>query len=153
MTKKGWLDEDVYRTLLENSPIPTADFILIRKCENANREFLLTKRTENPYKGNWFVPGGRILKGERMADAVHRILRRELGITKAGISFIGCLDVWNPPKLGVRWHSIWHFYTAWVNHDAIFRLNNENAATKWFTSINPRWPAPVRKALGMAHFK
>ncbi len=153
MKAKGWLSEEVYRILLKNSPIPTADFILVRKGESEMREFLLTKRTENPYKGRWFVTGGRIFKDERMHVAVRRIMFRELGVSGGEIQFIGCQDVLNPPKLGVYWHSIWHLHIVIVDYDVMFRLNSENAAVKWFTSINPRWPTPVKKALAMAGFK
>ena len=107
--KRGWLSEGVYRTLLESAPVPTADFILIRSS-NGRREFMLSKRTENPYRGTWFVPGGRIFKGERMEDAVRRNCERELGFTPDEPRFVGCLDVWNPPKMGIRWHSIWHLH-------------------------------------------
>lgn len=41
---------------------------------------LLTKRTNEPAKGEWFWPGGRLFKGERPEAAARRIAADELGI-------------------------------------------------------------------------
>lgn len=41
---------------------------------------LLVKRTNEPAKGAWFWPGGRLYKGETFLQAVHRIAKEELGI-------------------------------------------------------------------------
>jgi colanic acid biosynthesis protein WcaH len=47
---------------------------------NSAGEVLLGYRANRPAKNKWFVPGGRIFKGERMMDALVRIARRETGI-------------------------------------------------------------------------
>ena len=43
---------------------------------------LLGWRSNKPAKQYWFVPGGRIFKNERLADAFHRIAKEELGLDK-----------------------------------------------------------------------
>lgn len=40
---------------------------------------VLGKRQNEPAKGAWFVPGGRVHKNERLDEAVHRVARAELG--------------------------------------------------------------------------
>ena len=40
---------------------------------------VLGKRQNEPAKGEWFVPGGTVLKGETLVDAVHRVAQEELG--------------------------------------------------------------------------
>lgn len=40
---------------------------------------MLGLRANRPAQGYWFVPGGRILKDERLGDALVRVVRRELG--------------------------------------------------------------------------
>ena len=37
-------------------------------------------RNNEPAKGFWFVPGGRILKNERVSEAFERIMKEELGL-------------------------------------------------------------------------
>ena len=39
-------------------------------------------RENEPARGTWFVPGGRIRKDERIADAFGRIIRTETGLVK-----------------------------------------------------------------------
>jgi len=41
---------------------------------------LLARRTNEPAKGEWFWPGGRLYKGEELSAAAERIAREELGI-------------------------------------------------------------------------
>ncbi len=40
---------------------------------------VLARRENEPARGEWFVPGGRVHKGERLTDAVQRVARDELG--------------------------------------------------------------------------
>jgi colanic acid biosynthesis protein WcaH len=44
---------------------------------NPQGEVLLGLRANEPAKGSYFVPGGIVLKHERLADAFARILKRE----------------------------------------------------------------------------
>jgi 8-oxo-dGTP diphosphatase len=41
---------------------------------------LIVKRANNPYKGHWSIPGGRVELGETLADAVYREMREETGL-------------------------------------------------------------------------
>jgi len=75
------------------SPLVSIDLVLTREDGSA----LLGRRTNKPAQGFWFVPGGRILKNERLQDALERIVRRELGP--------------NVPTTGWRWLGAYeHFY-------------------------------------------
>ena len=42
---------------------------------------VLAHRTNDPAGGEWFWPGGRLYKGERLDDAAQRIAREELGLS------------------------------------------------------------------------
>jgi colanic acid biosynthesis protein WcaH len=59
------------------TPLVSIDLIL-RDPEGA---VLVGLRTNEPAKGFWFVPGGRIGKDERLADAFARILGVETGLS------------------------------------------------------------------------
>ena len=41
---------------------------------------LIAKRKNEPAKGEWFWPGGRLRKGEPLEHGVRRVAREELGI-------------------------------------------------------------------------
>jgi len=70
-----WIPEEEWATIVRNVPIVSVD-LLVRTPEGV----LLVERTNRPAKGEWFVPGGRVHKGERLVEAVHRVAREELGV-------------------------------------------------------------------------
>ncbi len=41
---------------------------------------LIVKRANDPYKGQWSIPGGRVELGETLAEAVQREMREETGL-------------------------------------------------------------------------
>ncbi|MCU4675019.1 GDP-mannose mannosyl hydrolase [Catenovulum sp. 2E275] len=72
-----FLDKEVFKTVIANAPLISIDLII----ENAQSEFLLGKRINKPAQNYWFVPGGRIYKGETLEAAFSRITKAELGNT------------------------------------------------------------------------
>ena len=63
-------------------PIVCID-LLVRDAEG---RVLLGLRSNPPAAKSWFLPGGRIRKGERLADAFSRLARQELGAVTSGIA-------------------------------------------------------------------
>lgn len=41
---------------------------------------VLARRTNEPARGEWFWPGGRLYKGEGLEDGARRVAREELGL-------------------------------------------------------------------------
>lgn len=72
----GWLDAHTFTTVIASTPLVSIDLLV----ENGKGEFLLGKRLNQPAKGYWFVPGGRVLKNESLNEAFRRITRDELGV-------------------------------------------------------------------------
>jgi colanic acid biosynthesis protein WcaH len=70
-----FLDQATFSTVIESTPLVSIDLVVI----NAQGQALLGLRLNRPAKGNWFVPGGRILKNEALAGAFKRLTRDELG--------------------------------------------------------------------------
>ncbi|MFN8561492.1 MAG: NUDIX domain-containing protein [Anaerolineae bacterium] len=65
----------LYRRILETMPIPCVDIAIV-----ANGAVLLVRRNDAPAIGQWWLPGGRVYKGEMMKDAAIRKAREEVGI-------------------------------------------------------------------------
>lgn len=65
----------LYRQILETMPIPCVDIAVV-----ANGAVLLVLRGDAPAVGQWWLPGGRVLKGEMMKDTAVRKAREEVGI-------------------------------------------------------------------------
>ncbi|MCA2003846.1 MAG: NUDIX hydrolase [Candidatus Nitrosotenuis sp.] len=53
---------------------------------------LLTKRTRNPYRGYWHLPGSIIHRGEKITDVVRRSAKEELGLTVRKMQYIGVYE-------------------------------------------------------------
>src|SRR4029077_771038 len=60
-------------TVIRLAPLIAIDLII----RNARDEVLLGLRKNEPAKGCYFVPGGMILKNERLADAFARLAKTE----------------------------------------------------------------------------
>lgn len=74
--EQTWLSSDDYRKMLRAMPVVSVDLVV----NNEVGCILLGKRNNRPAAGSWFVPGGRLFKGEDIASAVRRISTQELGI-------------------------------------------------------------------------
>jgi colanic acid biosynthesis protein WcaH len=64
-----------FSTVVRLTPLVAIDLII----RDSRRRALLGLRMNNPAKGFYFVPGGRICKDERLGDAFVRILKTETG--------------------------------------------------------------------------
>lgn len=71
----SFLSADEFLGLVERAPLVAIDLVVTRPDGCA----LLGQRNNRPAQGFWFVPGGRIRKGERLSEALTRIVRTELG--------------------------------------------------------------------------
>ena len=72
-----FLDKETFSTVIESTPLVSIDLVV----KNKQGQGLLGERLNKPAKGYWFVPGGRILKDESMANAFKRLTLEELGQT------------------------------------------------------------------------
>lgn len=71
----GRVPDNVWRSVVEHVPIVSVDLVV-----RDGDEVVLGKRRNEPAKGEWFVPGGRVRKHEGLEEAVGRVAREELGV-------------------------------------------------------------------------
>lgn len=81
-----WIPDDEWEVIVDSVPIVSVDLIVTH-----DGGVVLGRRTNEPAKGTWFVPGGRLQKGERFEAAVHRLAEQELGID---VSIDRCLGAY-----------------------------------------------------------
>lgn len=67
---------EIFEQILEWSVIATFDLVI----EIEGRGILLLKRTIEPYKGQWALPGLRMYKDESIDNTIVRIAKQEVGI-------------------------------------------------------------------------
>ncbi len=107
-------------------PIPCVDLLIVY-----SGKLLLMLRNNEPAKGLWFTPGGRILKNETLEEAVTRVLYKETGLTPESITQIATMcHIWPTT------HTVTTCYRVNVNTDKI-TLNNEHRDHKWITKPTP----------------
>ncbi len=153
MIKKRHVSDPLFKRILQSVPISTVDLVVVRG-RGKNREFLLGKRANKPYKGQWFIPGGRIFYGETLEQSVNRHLRRELGLHSKHFKFLFHYCFNNPPgNAGVKYYALLHVYMVEMKKGVEPKHDPENTALAWFRKINPRWPSPVRQILRHAGFQ
>ncbi|WP_435127665.1 NUDIX domain-containing protein [Halobaculum sp. D14] len=87
LDRVDWVPDDVWADVVEYVPVPSVDLVVL--CDGG---VLLAKRRNEPARGEWFVPGGRIRKGERIEASVRRVAREELGVDVAVEAELGAYD-------------------------------------------------------------
>lgn len=70
------LTSEDFKHLVKLAPLFSMDLVVL----NERKQILVGKRKNAPAKGYWFVPGGRVFKGESLVEAFSRITRVELGV-------------------------------------------------------------------------
>ncbi|MBL1433819.1 MAG: GDP-mannose mannosyl hydrolase [Gammaproteobacteria bacterium] len=88
--------------IVRDTPLISIDLVVSHKGK-----VLLGKRTNEPAKAYWFVPGGRICKDEKINKAFYRLSKNELGVH---------LPISNAQFLGVYEH----FYDTNFSEDGDF---------------------------------
>lgn len=71
-----WIPPAEFAEVVRLTPLVAIDLIVTLPDGRG----LLGRRTNEPAKGVLFVPGSRVTKNERLADAFSRIAREELGL-------------------------------------------------------------------------
>ncbi|MHA1788198.1 MAG: NUDIX domain-containing protein [Candidatus Helarchaeota archaeon] len=86
-------------------------------------------RNNEPGKDLWFTPGGRVLKGECLENAVERVLFEETGLKSFDYHQVATMcHVW--PEV----QTVTTYYVVNVDSDDI-SLNDEHRDHKWITEI------------------
>ena len=94
--------EKDYNEFRKNFVFSCIDVIIIK-----NHSVLLTKRTQNPHKGSWHLPGNIIRKNETMRQAVKRAAKNELNLNVKIIKYVGVYENLNSFR-----HDISHGFTV-----------------------------------------
>ena len=84
------LDVRTFSTIVKNTPLISIDLCLVYEGK-----ILLCERKNEPLKGRWFTPGGRIYKIETWQSALLRIAQTELGLRNNKIEDFALMGIWD----------------------------------------------------------
>ncbi|MHA2052084.1 MAG: NUDIX domain-containing protein [Candidatus Hodarchaeales archaeon] len=121
----NWIEDKIYKRIQENLPIVSVDILTVHKGK-----LLLLCRNNEPAKGKWWTPGGRVRKGEQLADAAIRELEEETGLIPVNLSKKGVMS-----HLWPNVHFITVFFRAEVESNFV-ELNDEHSDFKWISSVS-----------------
>lgn len=116
----------------ENLPWRIAvDCVIFGLDQSVDIRVLLIKRALEPYKGQWALPGGFVLKDEALDDAARRELKEETGVENV---FVEQLYTFGNPNRDPRGRIISVAYYALVNlqEHPTHAASDANDA-QWFT--------------------
>ena len=84
------LELSKFKAVVENTPLVSIDLCLIFEGQ-----ILLGLRKNEPLKGGWFTPGGRIYKNETWENALLRISKVELGLRDVAVEDFSLMGIWD----------------------------------------------------------
>lgn len=116
-----------YKEIVSKMPILCVDGAIIFKDK-----FLLVKRKNEPLKGRYWTPGGRVYRGERIVDALKRKMWEECGLKVKILSLMGFYEDFYPKnEYDLDYvHTVSAVYLATADTDKV-KLDNQSAAYKW----------------------
>lgn len=110
----------------------TVDAVIFRKAGNSH-EILFIQRKNEPFRGQWAIPGGFVDEGEDLPDAARRELREETGLEAGEMEQLGAFG---KPGRDPRQHTVSVAYVGFVGEDAVVVAADDAAEAKWFLVKN-----------------
>ncbi len=133
MNITGFLPAPRYKIVAASVPILCVDGVLTAPEPGACK-FLLVKRRLPPFKDEWWPPGGRVFKGETLAQAFRRIMFTEVGVRLLFFGLIGFYELRyeeaDADAPGGR-HTVSAVFQTTVPATARIRLDEQSSAWKW----------------------
>lgn len=137
------IPEPLYRQILESLPIACVDVAIVHKGA-----ILLVKRADKPVQGEWWLPGGRVHKGEMMREAAIRKAQQETGLTcHAGPIIHTAETIFPDGPGGIPVHSINSCFLLYPAGEPVIRLDAHHSSYEWANHIWPGLHTYVRDCL------
>ncbi len=127
------IPKESYKMILDNMPIVCIDSVVV----NADGEYLLVKRNNHPLKGEYWLPGGRLMKNETLREAVKRKMKQELGIDVEIERLMGFFEtVFKKTSINVAggFHAVSFVFLLKPLQEKIV-LDNQSSSWKWFKEL------------------
>jgi len=137
------ISQELYDQILANMPIPCVDFCLV-----SQGKVLLVYRKDAPAKGEWWVPGGRVLKNENMHETAARKCREELGVE----CFVGPIvhtaeTIFPDGPSGIPVHSINSCFLTYPKDSQNIILDSHHEDFRWVNTISDYLHPYVKECL------
>ena len=144
---KSWVPAALYRGFIEWLPIACVDVTIVHRGGA-----LLVRRKDDPARGQWWVPGGRVHKGERLREAAARKAREETGLEcHVGPILHTAETIFPDGPGGIAIHSINTCFLLYpVGKTVRPRLDSHHEGAKWVRTIPAGLHSYVERCLEAA---
>jgi len=128
------INDEKFLEIIDLTPLVSIDLII----EDNEGSVLLGRRVNRPAQGYWFVPGGRIRKNEKLADAMQRISLAELGfpVSLSEAHLAGAFDhIYDDncfAREGVSTHYVVLAYRVNLDSDLSIKPDAQHSEMKWW---------------------
>ncbi|MBS3903034.1 MAG: NUDIX domain-containing protein [Anaplasmataceae bacterium] len=145
-----YLKKKDYHHLMRVAPVVCVDMVV-----TDGRKFLLVKRKNEPKKGQWFLPGGRLVKNESFVEAVKRKLFEETGLRAKKPELIGLaehfrVDGYLEDDFA---HVITLVFKTTVSINQKIKLDSQSSDARWFDKIPKNLYSYPKQSLRLLGFK
>lgn len=153
-----WLDPPELIQLVRLGPLVSIDLVV----RDPQDRILVGLRANEPAKDVWFVPGGRVGKGESLDRAFRRIVKQEVGLEmpRSDAEFMGVFEHYYDSNFldepGVGTHYIVLAHSLRVSDPARLTVDDQHRTVRWLSpdemladdSVHPNTRAYARLARG-----
>jgi colanic acid biosynthesis protein WcaH len=134
------LPEPDFSNIVKNTPLVSIDLII----SDPSGSIMMGWRNNEPAKDTWFVPGGRIRKNEKIADAFDRIICAETGLVMPfqDARFCGVFEhfysvnCFEDPSFGTHYCVL--AYLLRFDHRPSTRIDSQHSKFDWITRSSMR---------------
>lgn len=130
------IPDALYRQIVELMPILCVDLVIAHEGK-----YLLVKRKNEPVKGLWWPPGGRVWKGETIEKAARRKAKEEIGVHVRVIAPVGYYeDSWSESAFGKGKDTATLSIVVLASTNSLkFRVDEQSASWKWSRQLPKRF--------------
>ena len=125
------ISKELYNQICQVMPIPCIDLRVVDECG----QILLVKRKNEPMRGEWWFPGGRVHYKETRAKASIRKLKEECGLEPLRIREIGTFDViFDLASDNLPNHGITTLFEILIQDSSSLKLDDQSIGADWRTA-------------------
>src|SRR3989344_5496427 len=140
------IPQQQYREILNLVPIVCVDL-----CIRHKNKLLLIKRDNEPEKGKWWLPGGRLLKHETLEQCAWRKLKEETNLESGKILCrVGPYETMfdeAPFDITTGVHSVNVAFLIEVNDISSLKFDKNHSGAQWFDKTDAAWHIYLKQVL------
>ena len=134
-----YIPQNEYNKILAQMPIVCVDIAIVY-----HSKILLIRRNEQPAKGEWWLPGGRLFKNESLESCAFR----KAGVETGMLGKVGKMIHYQSTVFDTV-HSVNFCYMFHADNSNV-RLDNTASEFKWIDNISELYHPYIKECLSKA---